>query len=248
MTRMRIMHHGRYTHFTYTVPDGNGPFPMVIFSHGYNGCMTDFDQTRKLLNENGIASAALTFSGGSTRDESGFPSVSMTLQTEKEDLLSLIEWARNKEFADKENVFLFGGSMGGLVSCMAAFDVQEKLRGLILMFPALCIVDDWNERFKNADDIPDEMNFWNLTLGKEFFMSMRGMDIYRGLSKITKKTLIFHGDKDPIVPVVYSEKAVKTLQNAELIVFEGEGHGFTSETGKLVDKRTAAFIKSNLKA
>jgi len=241
-----LFHHGRQTVFSYSIPDGKGPFPMVIFSHGYNGCMTDFDSVRELLWENGIASVALTFSGGSTRDESGFPSTSMTLETEKEDLLSLIEWAEKQKETDKNKLFLFGGSMGGLVSCLAMAEVKDRIHALILLFPALCIVDDWNERFKDEKDIPDEMMFWNLNLGKNFFTSMRNMDVFKMLSDFTVRTLILHGDKDPIVPVSYSEKAEKTINNAKLIVFEGEGHGFTAEGNQKMDKMTLAFVKENL--
>lgn len=237
-----LFHHGRKTHFSYTDLENMEKCPIVLFSHGYNGCMTDFDETRKKLSENGIASAALTFSGGSTRDKSGFPSTDMTLVSEKEDLVSLIEWALSQEWTDKERIFLFGGSMGGLVSCMAAEEMQDSLRALALLFPALCIVDDWNERFKNESDIPEEMMFWNLLLGKNFFLSMRNMDVFESLSKIALNTLIFHGDKDNIVPLKYSQKAVKTLPNAKLTVFENEGHGFSEEASKTMDQMLIEFI------
>ena len=96
MKNETLLHNGRRTDFSYSVPDATEKAPVVLFAHGYNGYMTDFDETRKRLIENGIASAALTFSGGSTRDLSGFPSTGMTLHTEKEDLLALIEWAENR--------------------------------------------------------------------------------------------------------------------------------------------------------
>ena len=246
MKREVLFHHGRQTMFSYSIPDGKGPFPVVIFSHGYNGYMTDFDTVRKLLWENGIASAALTFSGGSTRDESGFPSTSMTLETEKEDLLSLIEWAEKQEEIDEKKLFLFGGSMGGLVSCLALAEAKDRICALILLFPALCIVDDWNDRFKDISDIPDEMMFWNMNLGKNFFLSMRNMDVFKMLSNFAVQTLIFHGDKDPIVPIAYSEKAEKAIRNAKLVVFEGEGHGFTGEGNQKMDAMTLTFIKKNL--
>lgn len=246
MNEKRIFHHERSTLFKCSIPEGNGPFPIVIFSHGYNGCMDDFDHEQELLMKNGIASCALTFSGGSTRDKSGYPTTSMTLVTEKEDLLSLIEWAWEQEEVDKNNIFLFGGSMGGLVSCLAANEAKDKIRAMMLLFPALCIVDDWNERFRDIRDIPDEMMFWNLLLGKNFFLSIRNMDVYDMLSKMAVNTLIFHGDKDPIVPLAYSEKAEKTLKNAKLIVFENEGHGFGQEAGKRMNEMMLAFLKEHL--
>ena len=216
MNEKRIFHHERSTLFKCSIPEGNGPFPIVIFSHGYNGCMDDFDHEQELLLKNGIASCALTFSGGSTRDKSGYPTTSMTLVTEKEDLLSLIRWAEEQDKIDKSSIFLFGGSMGGLVSCLAANEAKDKIRAMMLLFPALCIVDDWNERFRDIRDIPDEMMFWNLLLGKNFFLSMRNMDVYDMLSKMAVNTLIFHGDKDPIGSPCIQRKSRKDAKEREI--------------------------------
>ena len=246
MITQKLIHHSRETLFSYCVPEGKGPFPAVVFSHGYNGCMTDFDALRAILLKNGIASAALTFSGGSTRDESGFPSTSMTLETEKEDLFSLIEWIGKKDEICKNKLFLFGASMGGLISCMAASEIEKNITALILLFPALCIVDDWNERFKDPSEIPEKMMFWNLLLGRDFFLSMRSMDTFDMLSKLSVSTQIFHGDKDPIVPLAYSQKAIQTMKNANLTVFEGEGHGFSADGNQKMENLTVQFIKSNL--
>lgn len=38
--------------------------------------------------------------------------------------------------------------------------------------------------------------------------------------------LILHGDKDELVPLYYSQEALKEYKNAELIVLEGQKHGF----------------------
>ncbi|MBP3577123.1 MAG: alpha/beta hydrolase [Lachnospiraceae bacterium] len=54
-------------------PKKEGKFPVVVFSHGYNGFKMDFDETAKYLAERGVASLCYTFCGGSTRDVSGMP-------------------------------------------------------------------------------------------------------------------------------------------------------------------------------
>lgn len=38
--------------------------------------------------------------------------------------------------------------------------------------------------------------------------------------------LILHGDKDELVPLYYSQEALKEYKDAELIVLEGQKHGF----------------------
>lgn len=142
-----ITHHGRTLHGYFFKPEEKGCFPLVIMSHGYNGCKDDFEKTAKYLADAKIASVACTFCGGSTRDESGFPTTQMTLFTEKEDLMAILESMEQRPNINKKQIFLFGASQGGLISAMVAEECKEKVAGMILLFPALCIADDWRVRF-----------------------------------------------------------------------------------------------------
>ena len=240
-----LSHHGRTVHGVFRSPEGDGPFPAVLMSHGYNGCMTDFDATAECLAEGGIASVAYTFCGGSTRDTSGFPTTRMTLFTEREDALALLDWLKNDPRIDARHMFLFGGSMGGLVSVLAAAERPGDAAGLALLFPALCVADNWRERFPKVEDIPETMDFWNLTLGRGFFTSMRDLDAFSMLPALAQPTVIFQGDQDPIVPLADSERAEKLFPNARLHVFPGEGHGFSPAAGAQVDALLRDFVKMN---
>lgn len=237
-----VTHHGRTVFGRYVAPEGDGPFPTVLLSHGYNGCMTDFAATAQTLARRGIASAAYTFCGGSTRDESGFPTTSMTLFTEREDALALLDWLRARPETDASRVFLFGGSMGGLVSVLAALERPADVAGLALLFPALCVPDNWRERFPREADIPETLDFWNLRLGRAFFASMRDMDVFTQLPRLAQPALLLHGDRDEIVPLRYSERAAAVMPHATLRVFPGEGHGFSPEGSKRADELLAAFV------
>ena len=44
-----ITHHGRTLHGYFFKPEEKGCFPLVIMSHGYNGCKDDFEKTAKYL-------------------------------------------------------------------------------------------------------------------------------------------------------------------------------------------------------
>ena len=81
---------------------------------------------RKYLADAKIASVACTFCGGSTRDESGFPTTQMTLFTEKEDLMAILESMEQRPNINKKQIFLFGASQGGLISAMVAEECKEK--------------------------------------------------------------------------------------------------------------------------
>ena len=239
-----VSHHGRTVHGIFRVPEGDGPFPAVLLSHGYNGCMTDFDTTAECLAEGGIASLSCTFCGGSTRDTSGFPTTQMTLFTEREDAMALLDWLKAHPQVDDRQVFLFGGSMGGLVSVLAAAERPGDVAGLALMFPALGIADNWRERFPKMEDIPETVDFWNLTLGRAFFASMRELDVFSMLPSLGLPTVIFQGDQDPVVPLASSQRAAELFPNARLHVFPGEGHGFSPEVGRQADALLRDFVKA----
>ena len=95
----------------------------------------------------------------------------MTLFTEKDDLIAIFERMEQEASVDKDHIFLFGASQGGLISAMAAEEYKEKIAGMILLYPALCIADNWRERFASEDDIPKELDFWGMQLGDVFFKS-----------------------------------------------------------------------------
>ena len=99
---------------------------------------------------------------------------------------------------------MFGGSQGGLISAMAAADRKDDVKGLILLYPAFCIADNWNSRFKREDDIPSKLELWGMELGNTFFRTLRGFDLHTYISRFERPVLIMHGDRDEVVhfPIV----------------------------------------------
>ena len=86
-----------------------------------------------------------------------------------------------------------------------------------------------------------------MTLGKNFFESIHDFYIFNEIGSYPNNVLILHGDKDEIVPLAYSEKAASLYKNAELIVMEGEGHGFQPEAGITAREDVLEFIKDNIR-
>ena len=70
-------------------------------------------------------------------------------------------------------------------------------------------------------------------------------DLYDLIPNYTGPVLLLHGDKDPIVPLSYSERAAETFPNAELIVFPGQGHGFMGASrDDAKEKEVEFFLKA----
>jgi dipeptidyl aminopeptidase/acylaminoacyl peptidase len=58
------------------------------------------------------------------------------------------------------------------------------------------------------------------------------------VTKETPPTLLIHGDKDTLVPIVHSQNMINALHDAKidskLLTIEGAGHGFNGEQNKVV--------------
>ena len=245
-----VDHHGRTVNGDAYFPDNTDSFPLVIFSHGYNGYKNDFTSSAIYLMDRGVASITFTFCGSGDRDPSGFGTTNMTLFTEKEDLSAVMDYAKRiKGF--NGSLYLFGGSQGGMVSAMAAEERQDDIKGMVLIFPAFSIPDNWNNtnypvsKYPTEESIPEVIDFWGVKLGRGFFYTLRNLDIFTNMADFKKPVLIFHGTTDAIVPLSYSKRAANTYPNAELEIYEGEGHGFTPATMRDVENKLLEFINDN---
>ena len=225
------------------LPEGAGKCPMVIVSHGYNGSGYDFKMMAQELNKHGIGAYCYDFCGGSVNARSSMSTKEMTLFTEEEDLNAVVDEIKKLDTTDAAHLYLFGASQGGLISALVADSRPEDIKALVLLYPALCIADNWRENFPKVEDIPDELDLWGMVLGRIFFESIRDFDVFEHIGTFPKKVLLMHGDRDEIVASAYSERAYAKYPDGELEVFTGEGHGFSEEGNVKMTSRVIDFIK-----
>jgi dienelactone hydrolase len=243
---VKIKHHNRELYGVSYLPENKEKYPVVIFSHGFNGTNSDFAANSEYLAQNGIGAYCFDFCGGSINSKSDFKTSEMSIFTEKEDLCAAIDTIKNWDNVDRDNIFLFGASQGGLVTALVADEYVEQIKGILLLFPALCIADDWNRKFPTLDSIPEVEDLWGVTLGRVFFETIHGYDVFENIGKFNKNVLIFHGDEDEVVALEYGKRASKLYPNAKIEVFKGEGHGFSEAGNKKVAEMTYEFIKANI--
>ena len=227
------------------MPTQEGKYPTIIMCHGYNGCNTDFVNECRYYAQNGYVAYSFDFSGGSTRSKSKGSSTEMTIFTEKEDLITVFNHIKTLDKVNTDRIFLFGGSQGGLVAAMAAEELADEVKALITYFPAFNIPDNWRQTYPLVDRIPSVVDFWGLKLGKVFFTSMRDYYTFNNIGKFDKDVLIIQGDKDPIVPLSTAQKAVNTYPNAELVIMNGEVHGFTPTAGRQAMMKVLEFMRNH---
>lgn len=227
-------------------PKKEGKCPAVILSHGYNGAHSDFTRECTFFAENGYIAYAYDFCGGSTKSKSSGKSTDMTVFTEKEDLLTVFNYIQGLENVDSSQMFLMGASQGGFVTTLAAEELKDKTKCIVLYYPALNIPDDWRHNYPDISKIPEVRNFWGLQLGKEFFLSIHDFYTFDNIGSYPNDVLIIYGNKDNIVPYSAMLEAEKAYKSAELVVLENEGHGFSATTGKKTMEMALEFMNKHL--
>ena len=181
------------------------------------------------MSELGYMCYTFDFPCGSTGSRSDNNTMNMSILDEQSDLEAIVRHFCSRPDVDTTNIVLIGESQGGLVSALTAAAMSQQTSKLVLVFPGLCIPDNWNSRYPHTTDIPDTTRVWQVPLGRRFFMELRDMDPYKAVESYTRPVLIIHGDADNVVPIDYSRRAVKLYKDARLKVIPKAGHGFNPQ-------------------
>lgn len=229
-----------------STPGGEAKKGIAIISHGFNGTHNFGRDYFDTLNKLGYRVCTFDFPCGSVHSRSDSNTVNMSVIDEKNTLKSIVRHYIDQPDTDNEKVVLIGESQGGLVSALAAAELRDTVSSLILVYPALCIPDNWNERYKSESEIPDTTYLWNVPLGRRFFMELRDFDVYGTITKYTGPVQIIHGSKDEIVPLSYSEEAMKRYGNAHIGVIPGAHHGFKPHERLVSNEFVKEFLQTPL--
>ncbi len=226
-----------------SVPQIDGKKGVAIVSHGFNGSHEFAKTYFETLNGLGYTVYTFDFPCGSLKSRSDNNTVNMSVIDQKNDLKAIVHHYLGRPDTDPERVVLIGESQGGFVSAYAASELKDTVSSLVLIYPALCIPDNWNSRYKTEAEIPDTTYLWRVPLGKRFFMELRDFDVYGTITRYEGPVQIIHGSKDEIVPVRYSEEAMKKYKNAHLGIIPGAGHGFNPQERAVSNKFVKEFLE-----
>ncbi|MBQ6344352.1 MAG: alpha/beta hydrolase [Anaerolineaceae bacterium] len=214
------------------VPDGEGKFPLVIFSHELGNNHQSGIRYAERLAENGYAAYVFDFRGGSAsgvQNRSGGSNSEMSVMTEASDLETVLATAKTWSFVDSSHIFLLGGSQGGLVTIVTAAGHQDEIAGMMLMYPALSAKEDHRvNSYQDPEDVPDDVSLFGgwMHVGRNYITDIWDVDFYELLASYQGKVLLLHGDRDLTVPLSYSEKALELIPECEFHVIKDGGHEF----------------------
>lgn len=200
--------------------------PLVIIAHGFNGTHHFGKNYFKPINDMGYQCFSFDFPCGSINSRSDNNTMEMSIYDEVSDLKAIIRYFKRSKTVDASNIVVIGESQGGLVAALTAAAMPKEIKKLILIYPALCIPDNWNSRYPDVATIPDTTRLWNVPMGRRFFMEIRDLNVFDSIAKFKRPVLMIQGDADRIVSLEDSRRAVELYKNAHLHIIPKAGHGF----------------------
>lgn len=223
-----------------------GKKKAVILSHGLAGNYRDVTKYAQYLAGQGYVAYAFDYPGGAKNGcSTGVGQLNMSIFTEEQNLKKVLNAVRNRSDVDRYQVSLLGESQGGAVSAMLVSKYPKEVKSLILLYPAFSITDYAQAAFKSINRVPDTLNLFGFTVGKNYFAKLFNYDLLKSATKYNGPVLIMHGTDDIIVPETYSEKANKKFKHSKLYIFKHAGHDFKGKYVTRANRLITDFLKKN---
>lgn len=254
------------------VPTGEGPFPVLILLHGFwprdsYTVGTDTWQEAEFFAQNGYLTLAPDYrSWGESEWGPNFFHMGLVA-----DVLNLMSAAETLPMADAANIGLFGHSMGGGITTKV-LTVDDRAKAAVLYASNsaedIDLINRWglgclpgepiegcNPAEVILDDTPDEVIEMYRTAVTNPTLLQEISPIYH-LDAITVPMQIHIGTEDGQTvggtPPEWSYKLADALdaadREAELFVYEGEGHFFAGESWPLMLNRALALFDAELRS
>lgn len=237
--------------------DKSAVYPTVIISHGLGSRteMTERSKWPEAFNKAGFVVYAFDFCGGGRNSLSDGDYMQMSVRTEQADLNAVMDFVESKDYVDKEHLFLLGQSQGGFVSAITAAARPEEVRAMILVYPALCLVDDLHSFVPDLSALEgDTFQSAMGELGTVYARDAYDIDVMQEIAGYTGDVLIIHGLNDKTVPYSYSVEAIATAygeESSQLLLIAGKksAHGFEiiyDEGREIAENAGVAFAQAHL--
>jgi len=147
------------------------------------------------------------------------------------DVLSGIEFLKNKGFIDTSKMGAMGWSQGGYISAFLTTNTN--------IFKAISVgagISDWVTYYVNTDITPFTRQYLQATPWNDMEIYLKTSPM-TNINKASTPTLIQHGEFDRRVPIPNAYELYRGLQDrgipSKLIVYKGFGHGINKPKERL---------------
>ncbi len=219
---------GRSIDFDLQLPEGSGPFPLVLVCHGFKGFRNwgYFPEIAKRLAAGGLAAIRIDLSHNGIDRDAGLDFVDLEAfelnrpSYEREDLNRVLDAvADGALLADQPlrrgGFGLFGHSRGGAAALLAAASRDDV--AAVVTWASVATVA-WPEAVREA--VTDQ-GYWEVVNARTGQVMRVGraaveeteplppeLDLAVALPRVADRLLLVHGEADPAVPIAAAETLV----------------------------------------
>jgi dipeptidyl aminopeptidase/acylaminoacyl peptidase len=236
-----------------TLPDGKGPFPLVVIPHGgpRSRDVWGWDGKAQLLASRGIGTLKVDFRGSLGYGRAFYmASARQWGRSLQDDVTDATRWAVAQGHADEDRVCIYGASYGAYAAMMGAIREPGLYRCVVARSGVydLEVQRDWGD----SNNTPQGRAF----LDREFGTDPKEWAQYspsRQAARIDVPLLIAHGGQDERTTLEQFKVMTRALDKAgkryETFVRSGEGHGFDDERNAIAfAERLVGFLERHLLA
>ncbi|SDR70004.1 Prolyl oligopeptidase family protein [Friedmanniella luteola] len=240
------------------VPDGKGPFPVLVLNHGYIDPRTYFPgqgmpREMDFLARQGYVVLHTDYRdhAGSDRDDDVDHQLRLPYTVDTINAVKAVK-SSGLRYLDADRVGWLGRSMGGEVT-LRALAAQPGLVDAAVVYASTSSLaaENWEQFYRGDGDraatnrridrtygLPDDSPaFWRAASARSAF------------DRVTEPVLVHHGTEDDTCPPRWARATVRALEaegvDVTLRMYAGEGHTFEGRWQTSIE-RTAAFFAEHL--
>ncbi len=258
-TRYRISYQSNGLRITgiMNIPVGDGPFPLLIFNHGYIDPQV-YTQGRGLKREQdymarqGFAVLHTDYRGHAGSDKSPMPEETGIYDGGLEyamDSVNAINAVRAAKLptVDASKVGMLGHSMGGGVTLAILTAYPDLLRGAVLYAPVHA--DVWENFWRwRSERTEGDRTIAVMNTRAENPAAWDALSPQTFLDRVQTPILLFQGSNDTDVPKEWSDHLAASLreENKDItyIEYPGEAHEFGPKWNDFMQKSAAFFART----
>ena len=213
------------------LPSGEGPFPVILYVHSWSGTKSQLRAYSQRLAAHGIAGVRIDYRKFS--EGTGFPEA-------RADLDAAMEFVRqnaDRYGFDTDRFGLCGASAGAVLSALVAQETPD-----CDLYVALNGGFDLVNR--GSGSFPSETNLTSM-FGSVDSGFLEDFSAIHRLRLNPPDTLLLHGSNDTVIDaeqaVRFAEAITAAGGYAQVVLFEGEGHGFFNSNRPRFEEVYATF-------
>ncbi|WP_249666302.1 alpha/beta hydrolase family protein [Nocardioides faecalis] len=240
------------------VPEGPGPFPVVVLAHGYidpdrYAGGQGLTRERAWFGERGYVALHVDYRGHAGSADGPLGELDMRMGY-TEDVIGAVQALRAWDGpVDDERIGLVGRSMGGGVVYNALVVAPGLVDAGVVFAPVSSRAEDNFEQWIRPDPARSGVArrilrtygepaanpaFWDGISARTYFVDL------------TEPVLVHHGTADDTCPIAWSRATVRAMRRAGVDVtfevYQGEGHAFGPQFEDAM-QRTETFLRTHLR-